>query len=169
MTRADRCATLPLSLRDTHRLCGRKLELTETQHNTAASCEERRRLQVTYLVSTDLRAPEVEVGGRHGEVLGASVPVAAVDEYGNSRSLNEQIRRPAQARLRNSTHSVAQPRPVHETAHGQLGLGIAPAVALHGLAGGLTGDHDSYDFTIRRSLKQQADGREGQKALAERG
>lgn len=167
---ADRCATLPHALRDARRNGPRKLMLPETQYDPAASFEQRRSLQVACLVSTDLRASVIQVGGRHGEVLRASVPAAAVDEHGDSRSSEEQIRRPAEVRPRASAHSIAQPSPVHEPAHGQLGFGVAPAVPQHGLSGGLTGcPRFVHDSTVRRGVKHQAGGSRTERHLCERG
>src|SRR3712207_1375904 len=75
--------TCPHLFRDVLGCSGRQLVFPKSKHEPAARLEHARSLQVTNSITADLRTPVVEVGGGQGEVFGAAMPVAAINENGD--------------------------------------------------------------------------------------
>jgi len=72
-------------------------------------------------------------------VLGAAVPVAAVDEHYHTGAAEQQVCCPAQVALRSHVDPVTQSRGVHQAAYRQFRLRVVASVALHGLPSGSAG------------------------------
>lgn len=87
--------------------------LPEAQYNPSSAFEDSCGLLIPMAVRCDFGGPVVSIGYWWDVMLWASVPVAAVDENGHARAGEEEIRRPAQIRLRPSVHPVSKPHAVH--------------------------------------------------------
>ena len=82
-------------------------------------------------VATDLGGPVLDVGLRLDVVLGATVPVAAINECSYPSLPEDEIGPAVQLWERPSAYSVAQPEGVNGSTHCQLRLGVPALVALH--------------------------------------
>ena len=109
--------------------------LPEAQHRPPGLLKVCGGLAVALDVAGDLVRPVLGVCGRLGVVVGASVPVAAVDEHGDAGLAQDQIGGAGKLRLGPRGHPEPDASLMHGGAHRYLGLGVAAAVALHRLAG----------------------------------
>jgi hypothetical protein len=82
-------------------------------------------------VAPQFLAPPLGVGPRAGTVLGASVPEAAVDEDGDTRPTEDDVRSTAKLGDGAKIDSVSKAPSVQRTAKSQLRSSIAAGLPLH--------------------------------------
>jgi hypothetical protein len=88
-------------------------------------------LAIALAVPAHLLSPVASVGDCDGVVLRATVPKAAVDEYGDLRAGEQQVRGVAQIWKGPGGDAVPQAEAVHCGAESELGSSVAGAVRLH--------------------------------------
>jgi hypothetical protein len=89
-------------------------------------------LAVATLVAFDLGRPVIRIGLRcSASVLWATVPEAAVNEYGHAGGPEHQVCPSADSGKGSGVHSIAQTRRVQCTSQRQLRRGVAGALSLH--------------------------------------
>lgn len=88
------------------------------------------------LVCRDLVPPERSICPRHGPMLGAAVPEAAVHENGDLRGSEHDIRSPAHAWDYGNVEPVAESQPMEFRTDRQLGGGISLPRRRHAGSGG---------------------------------
>lgn len=86
---------------------------------------------VSGYVSIDLGGPVVAVGFRHAAVLGASVPVAAVDEDGHLLPREDEVGMAPKPWKRHHMHAISESPPVQNRSDLELGARVLGSIALH--------------------------------------
>jgi hypothetical protein len=89
------------------------------------------RVAVAFLVSGDLGCPEVFVDFRGPMVLGASMPITAIQEDGYLRAGKDQVRCSAQFWYWANTNAVAQAKGVCRRSKRTFWARVTTSVSLH--------------------------------------
>lgn len=129
----------PDQLRDTNGGLGRVLMLPYTEHTPASLGEQAISLKVAFPVTDDLLSPVIGVRLRHGVVLGAAMPEAAVEEDRDLCPGEHQVSGTADRRKRADGNSVPQAECVGGPSKSEFGPGVTSFVGLHALTYAGTG------------------------------
>lgn len=108
-----------------------RLVLPSPNHSPSSFDQHRVGVVVPIAVAPDFVGPEPRVGLRGRVVFGAAVPETPVDEHGDLRPREYEVRPPVQRRDRAIVDAISQARGVCGAPDSELGLRVAPAVGLH--------------------------------------
>jgi hypothetical protein len=140
------------------------LVLPDANDFPASGCELLVSVFIAVLVLGYLRAPETRIELRGTQVIGATVPEAAVKEDGDLSSREDEIRSTAKPRDRTSVDTVAKPQGVNGRTKGPFRPSIPSSVCLHNSSDGLAGGpgilHSSTSLgtrpnPLRRGVRRQ--------------
>jgi len=107
------------------------LMLPDANHSPSSLDEQLVGVGVPLAIVSDLVGPERRVRLRDRVMFWTAVPEAAVDEHGDLRAREYEVRPSVQSRDRTVVDAISQARRMCGAPDSELGLSVAPSISLH--------------------------------------